>query len=96
MQTDGDKRHLLSSSNFTTSFGNSNNCQSSLACFTSHNTFIQIHFPVTFADWFDHEHYPSISTNKTLWPNRQGGKRLLTHGTIKNAGSKPVRGRFHG
>ena len=25
-----------------------------------------------------------------------GLKRLLVHGTFKNAGSKPVRGRFHG
>ena len=39
--------------------------------------------------------YPSIITHKTLWPNCQD-RPLLTHGTFKNAGSKPVRGRFHG
>ena len=39
--------------------------------------------------------YPSISTHKTLWLDRQD-KQLLTHGTFKNACSKPVRGRFHG
>ena len=39
--------------------------------------------------------YPSISTYKTLWPNYQD-KRLLAHETFKNAGSKPVRGKFHG
>ena len=39
--------------------------------------------------------YPSISTHKTLRHNRRD-KRLLMHGTFKNAGSKPVRCRFHG
>ena len=39
--------------------------------------------------------YPSISTHKTLWPNRQD-QLLLTHGNFENAGWKPVRGRFHG
>ena len=39
--------------------------------------------------------YPSISTHKTLWPTCQN-KQLLTHGIFKNAGLKPVRGRFHG
>ena len=39
--------------------------------------------------------YPSISTNKTLWPNHQD-KQLLPHGTFKNTGSKMVRGMFHG
>ena len=39
--------------------------------------------------------YPSIITHKTQWPNRQD-RPLLTYGTFKNAGSKPVRGRFHG
>ena len=39
--------------------------------------------------------YPYISTHKTLWPNCQD-KQLLTYGTFKNAGSKSVRGRFHG
>ena len=36
----------------------------------------------------------SISTHKTLWPDPQE-ERLLTHGTFKNTGSKPVRGKFH-
>ena len=31
---------------------------------------------------------------RDLWPNCQD-KQLLTHGTFKNAGSKPVRGSFH-
>ena len=39
--------------------------------------------------------YLFTNTKKTLWPNRQG-KRLLTSGTFKNTGSKPVRDRFHG
>ena len=39
--------------------------------------------------------YPSIITHKTLWPNRQD-RRLLTHGTFKNASLKQVRGRLHG
>ena len=30
-----------------------------------------------------------------LWPNRQD-KRLQICGTLKNAGSKPVRGKSHG
>ena len=30
-----------------------------------------------------------------LWPNRQD-KRLLIRGTLKNASSKPVRGKSHG
>ena len=38
--------------------------------------------------------YPSISTHKNLWPNCQD--KQLTHVTFKNAGSKPLRGRFHG
>ena len=37
---------------------------------------------------------PSISIQKTLWPDRQD-KRLLIPRTFKNAGSKPVRSRFH-
>ena len=35
--------------------------------------------------------YLFISIHKALWPNRQD-KRLLTYGTFKNVGSKPVRG----
>ena len=39
--------------------------------------------------------YLFINTHKALWLNRQD-KQILTHGTFKNAGSKPMRGRFHG
>ena len=38
--------------------------------------------------------YPYISSHKTLWPDRQD-KGLLIPRTFKNAGSKPVRNRFH-
>ena len=38
--------------------------------------------------------YPSISTHKNLWPNCQD--KQLTHAIFKYAGSKAVRGRFHG
>ena len=42
------------------------------------------------SSWLYNKIYSSISTHKTLWPNRQD-KRLLTHETHKNAGSKSVR-----
>ena len=38
--------------------------------------------------------YFAVITHKTLLPIHQD-KRLSAHWTFKNAGSKPVRGRFH-
>ena len=45
--------------------------------------------------WLCNYFYLFSSIHKTLWPNCQN-KWLIPHGTFKNAGSKPVRGRFRG